>query len=349
MPDFDPMLQPTPPAPRPVPGGVSADAAPVKLCLLVLFNHRFEANLPKLDWLYRPRFEHIRYLMPFYRGERADVIPVHDSSFHFQGFFVEVWKRLRSEGFTHYLVCADDMVLNPSLNDQNILEVLRIGPNDGYIKHLTPLADRLLNWSHFASSLVAFASKNGVNWQRELPSPEEATANLQAKGFSFRRLGWHNLRGGILAKGFFQIAFYLVLRLLQRRRDGKTEVLGLPYPVLSGNADIMVIPAAHLEKFSFYGTVLASMGVFVEVAAPTALALACPHVVQEGDLGGWVAHDWWLGRSSPEGCEAFCREHDYDLEKLLGSFDPKTLLLHPIKLSLWKYSAPGSTGQASGS
>ncbi|HYO87569.1 MAG TPA: hypothetical protein VER79_02920, partial [Candidatus Limnocylindrales bacterium] len=48
------------------------DAA--RICLVVIFNHRFEANLPILDRLYGDRFHHVRYLMPFYQGTRSDVI-----------------------------------------------------------------------------------------------------------------------------------------------------------------------------------------------------------------------------------------------------------------------------------
>ena len=337
----DPILQPTPPAVAGSQPGDTPSSAPLKLCLLIVFNHRFEANLPKLAWLYGKRFEHIRYLMPFYRGNRPDVIPVYNSSYYFQGFFMEAWKHLRSEGFTHFLVCADDMVLNPALNSGNFLESLRLGPDDAYIKHSTPLNDRAAEWTFFAPALLAFANKNGVNWQGELPSLEAAKENLRAKGYFFGRLGWHNLRAGIHAKGIGLLAFYFVLRFLQRRRDPKTDLLALPYPILSGNADLMLIPAAYMEKFSSYSSVLAAMGVFVEMAAPTALNLACPRVVGEAETGGWFARDSALGYRTQAEAEEFCRQHDYQLEKLLADFESRNLFLHPVKLSRWNY--PGNT------
>ena len=331
----DTLSEPTPPASR-LELAPSA-AASVKLCLVVLFNHRYESNLPKLDWLYRDRFEHVRYLMPFYRGDRSDVIPVYYSSFQFQGFFMEAWKRLRDEGFTHFVFVADDMVLNPSLNDKNFLSALRINPRHGYFKNITSLADRSLNWFPTASGLVAVAGTNGVNWQQELPSSEIAQANLDAKGYPSRRLGWHNFHQGPRAKGFFQFLFFLVMRVLKRRRDPKIDLLGLPYPLVSGNADLMMIPAEWMDKFCFYCSVFAAMGLFVEIAAPTALVLACPHVTCEPDTGGWVARDYFLGLAGPEEVEGFYRQHDYDLEKLLAGFEDRTLCLHPIKLSRWRY------------
>lgn len=346
MPSLDPLLEPTPPADFAVPAAAPATAAaPVKLCLLLLFNHRFDANLPKLDRLYRDRFEHIRYLVPFYRGDRPDVIPVFHSSYQFQGFFEKAWEHLRNEGFTHFLVCADDMVLNPALTSRNLLEKIPLGINEGYIKDLDSLADRSLAWFPTASALVAVAGTNGVHWQKELPSDEAAAANLRAKGFPPRRLGWQQFRGRLRMKGVFQFFFYLVLRLLKRRREAGTDPLGLPYPLLAGNADIMVIPAACMEKFSFYCAVFAAMGVFVEVAAPTALVLACPRVKVLKDLR-WTTRDYYLGCAGPKEYDAYCQGYDYDLAKLLAGFEENVLLLHPIKLSQWRFPGEASSGEA---
>ena len=224
MPNPDPSLEPAPPASV---LDTPASTTPVKLCLLVVFNHRYDSNLPKLDWMYRSRFKHIRYLMPFYRGHRSDVIAVAHSSFQFQGFFLEAWNRLRGEGFTHFVFVADDMVLNPRLNEQNFLEALRIDPRYGYFKHISSLADLSLNWFPTASGLVAVAGTNGVNWQEELPPFEADRANLEAKGYPMHRLGWHYFQGGgPRAKGFFQFLFFLVLRgrLVIEMRDARVEL-----------------------------------------------------------------------------------------------------------------------------
>ena len=338
MPDRANLLEPTPPATATATiaraAGTSA-AGPVKVCLLILFNHRYDGNLPKLDWIYRPRYEHVRYLVPFYRGDRPDVIPVYYSSFQFQGYFREAWQRLRGEGFTHFVICADDMILNPRLTGENILRELKMDPEMGYIRQLQSLGNERLAWSGMPSALVAVEGKNGVNWERELPSFESARANLAAKGYPMFRLGWHNLREGIRAKGFFQTLFYLTLRL-QRRRVPATDLLGLPYPLLNGNSDLLIIPADHMEKFTTYCAVFAAMGVFVEVAAPTALVLSCPRVVCL-EHTGWQIRDDWGGRDDV--WEAFCKGFDYRLDRFLAEFEPRTMCIHPIKLSQWSIPA----------
>lgn len=336
MPSPDSLLEPTPP------DQLVATSAPVKLCLLIVFNHRFDKNLPKLDWLYRSRFRHIRYLVPFYRGDRTDVIPVHYSSYQYQGFFRQAWDRLRGEGFTHFVVVADDMLLNPVLNDENLISELEVQPGQGYFGIIEPFSERGLSWFAAGSSLVAVAGTNGMHWEPDLPAAEAARANLEAKGYPVGgRLGWHNFRTGGTprVKGFFQFLFYLMLRARKRRSTPETRLLDLPYPLLSGNADFMVIPAEHMEKFCHYCSVFAAMGVFVEVGAPTALALACSHVVQAKNID-WIARDYCVGFRTHAEADAFYTAHDYDLEKLMGGFGAKDLMLHPIKISRWKYPGP---------
>ena len=49
-----------------------------------------------------------------------------------------------------------------------------IDTESGFTKELTPLLTRGLGWHSTASALVAVAGKNGVNWEKELPSAEAA-------------------------------------------------------------------------------------------------------------------------------------------------------------------------------
>jgi hypothetical protein len=65
----------------------------MSICLIVVFNHRYEKNLAQLREIYKNRFSHVYYLMPFYQGKDFDVIPVYESSFHFQGYFTQGFHR----------------------------------------------------------------------------------------------------------------------------------------------------------------------------------------------------------------------------------------------------------------
>ncbi len=308
-----------------------------RVCLVIVFNHRYDGNLPTLDRLFAGRFDAVRYLMPFYEGTRTDVFPVFYSSFQFQGFFMEAWRRLRDGNFTHFVFCADDLVINPRLTAWNICEHLGLGPGDGYIKDLTAASDVPLHWHHLVRGLLAVSNINGVNWQKELPAPADARSNLEAKGFHFRRFGWHTVRGGIdSVTRIPQVLYYLWTRMRARRHEPGFHLLGLPYPLLVGYSDLVVVPAAVMENFCRLCSVFAAMGVFVEMALPTALALSCPRVVRQRDTS-WKSIDGFEDGSQLAVLEKMGRDCDYHLPRLLERMDADDLYLHPIKFSQWKY------------
>lgn len=330
----DEILEPTPFVPRTA--GPDTGSSPTKVCFLIIFNHRFDANLAKLDRIYGGRFQHIRYLVPFYTGDRTDVFPVYYSSYQFQGYFRTAWERLRDEGFTHFFVCPDDMVIDPEVNETNFLARLGLNANSGYINDLKPITDGTPSWFPLMSALIAVAGKNGVNWAEELPDAAATTANFAAKGYPMGRFGWHNLRQGSRVKAFFQIFFYFALRLRKWQKDRRTDVLAPPYPLVYGNLDIIVVPAKYMEKFCVYCSVFAAMGVFVEVGGSTALLLSCPHVVLGAESPGLLGIYHW---ASDAKLDEFCRQFDYCIDRLLAGFDKKWFSLHPIKLSRWRFSS----------
>ena len=281
--------------PSPPPAATTATAAgppgPTRVCLVIVFNHRYEGNLPTLDRLYGERFKNVRYLMPFYRGSRPDVFPVYNSSFHFQGFFMAAWQRLRDEGFTHFVFSGDDLLLNPGLNGENLCARLGVGLQDGYIKDLRPATDMPLHWHHLVRGLISISNVNGIHWQHELPDADAARANLESKGYRFGRFGWRTLSKGVDdPMRIPQLLYYLFTRLRARRRDPQVDLLGLPYPLLAGYSDLILVPGTAMDNFCFYCSVFAAMGVFVEMALPTALALTCARVVRQSDTS-WRSVD----------------------------------------------------------
>ena len=93
-----------------------------KACLIIVFNHRYDKNIPVLEKIYSSNFSTIYFLVPFYNGEHPNVIPVYESSNFFQSFFAQGYARFFNEKFTHYIFTGDDCILNPSVNENNFLE-----------------------------------------------------------------------------------------------------------------------------------------------------------------------------------------------------------------------------------
>ncbi len=298
-----------------------------RFCLVVVFNHRFDQNLPALRALYRGRFSTVRFLMPFYRGTDPDVIPVFESSATFQGFFAQARRSLPVEGISHYVFVADDVLLDPTINEANLHTHLRLRPDGGYTKYLKPFSSMTSRWTHFNRTLRALHFDEFVNARAELPPREEAVARLAIHGLECRPLGWRNLEMSPGPWSHRVREWLTACWLLYHRQKGG----GLPYPLLMGYADLLVVPAPALPEFCHLCGVFAAMGIFVECAAPTALALAVPHLSLERDLTVQGLELW-----SDADRDAFWKRYSGRLPLLLDHFPDHCLYVHPVKLPHWQ-------------
>ena len=295
----------------------------LRFCLVVVFNHRFERNLPVLRALYRGRFSTVRFLVPFYRGDDPDVLPVFASSATFQGYFAQAQSWLSGEGFSHYVFIADDLLLDPQINETNLAHVLRLAPGTGYIKSLVPFSSLCSSWAYFDLTLRALDFTYFINAREELPARGEALSRLAGHGMTFRPLGWRNLAAG---KGaFWQRTRDLLAAafLVRTRRE-------LAYPLVMGYADLLIVPSNGLAEFCHLCGVFAAMNIFVECAAPTALALAVPDLRFESDLAVRGLELW-----SDADRIAFRDRYSARLDEVTARFPGDTLYVHPIKLSQW--------------
>ena len=104
-----------------------------KIALLVVYNHRFDKNIPVIERMYRDRFTYIYHIMPFYDGKKENVIPVYENSYYYEGYIAQAYFCLKDKGFTHFFTIADDMIINPSINENSLFEVTGIPDDYCYI------------------------------------------------------------------------------------------------------------------------------------------------------------------------------------------------------------------------
>jgi len=202
-----------------------------RLALVLVYNHRYEANIETLERIYARRFSKIFHLVPFYSGAAPGVISVAESSHHFQGFFAQAVEPLAADLFDYYVFCADDLLLHPALDERNLAARLSLNSRSGYIKSVTSLAQVPFGWEHMSGALVAFAPSNGVEWQRELPSAREARDAFTAHGMDVGGLTLRHFRRGIRFAQFVQLVLYLRQRASLWLRDSAVRLNGFPYPL----------------------------------------------------------------------------------------------------------------------
>jgi hypothetical protein len=117
-----------------------------RICAVFLFNHRYEKNIPVLEKIYADRFSHRHYIMPFSRVSAPNVSTVFEAGRNFSGHLAQASRDFIRPEFTHYVVIADDLLLNPALNEGNLLDRLRLAEGQGYIKDLTAADALRMTW-----------------------------------------------------------------------------------------------------------------------------------------------------------------------------------------------------------
>lgn len=300
-----------------------------KICFVLVHNHKFERNIPKIESLYDGKFSNLFHLVPFYQGDKPNVIRVDETSHCFQGFFAQGKKTFARKPADYYIFCGDDLLLNPSLNEGNIIEALGLGPETGYIKSIESLDKANLRWPNFADALFALGRGNGANWESELPSFEEAATIFERHCHTVGRLRLRHLSRGIQPWRFVLMLYYFVARYLRKTKRPETDILGFPYPLAWGYSDFLVVPRSAIDAFCHYCGVFAAAGLFAEIAIPTALTLSCQTVRVESETQ-WRGVEFWNNDAV-----AMEKLNEFSLKRLFASYKENQLYVHPVKLSRW--------------
>lgn len=304
-------------------------------CLVIVFNHRYDRNIPVLEKLYSSRFRNIRFLVPFYDGDHPGVIPVYESSHYFQSYFAQGFHRFFKEEFSHYIFIGDDCILNPAINESNLEETMGLEPGADFIPGLSAFEQESGEpWWHTFKGIDFFHNRKGAEIARELPSREEAVERFKLHGLQVRPLSMKQIFGTRTPAGQKAWQYWLFKQFHYRikwkkfRQNGKIE---LPYPIAGSYADILVITKNSIFNFCRYCGIMSAAGLFVEIAVPTALVLASQKIQQEPQLKLQGKAMW-----TPEAIAAIESTYQQSLQQLIRDFPKGHLFLHPVKLSKWK-------------
>lgn len=305
-----------------------------KICLVIVFNHRYDKNIPILRKIYGERFSTIRFLVPFYENKETnrmdgevdnnlEVIPVYESSYQFQGFFAQAREQLLATDADYFLTIADDLLLNPGINEANVLSELSLEDGECLITEHYPM--RTFHWEkeRFKEAENCFRKQKHTNYQSEIIPLSQAYEVMKEKGFDNFKVR-EKERDAVLDLPVFKKTQYSAVRFLTRK-------IMKPYPLLAGYSDWFVMSRTDFETVSKKFGVTAAMGLFVEVAIPTMITLYCKKVKTFADIK-YKNGAMWSGQE----LEELKQQHNNSISSLLENFPKEKLYLHPIKLSGWR-------------
>lgn len=274
------------------------------VCLIFIYNYKYNENIEILEKIYSERFWNIYHIVPFYEGQKKNVIPVYESSYTFQGYIAQAFRSFYNEKYSHYLFVADDLILNPRIDEINVIESLGLEWDNNYIKAISNLYDNTC-WFNYADIVEIFSKYNKLNaylnYENELPKADEAIKLMNKHNVHFKGINWNNNT--------------------------------LRYPLLMGYSDFIVVSSKSIKRFCHICGVFAAMGLFVEAAIPTALGLCEEKIVTEKDVD-FKGIEFW-DKAEKKNIEI---KYNLNIDTLLSSYDDTLLYIHPIKLSQWKGS-----------
>ncbi len=305
------------------------------VALIIIYNHKFDRNIPVLEGLYGDRFKNIFHLVPFYTGDNPNVIPVYENSFYFQGYIAQGLKHYYAESFSHYLFIADDMVLNPIINEHNYVSHFMLQGNACFFPVYNSLYELNKPSNRWERVVEAFHFKPNNIWGleavNEIPGFDEAKKMFEDHGLKVGTLSYSQIHTRPEKPKWNDLKNrrkYYKERLRMWKYGKKT--FNSYYPLAGGYSDIFLISSTVMKKFAHYCGVFAVNKLFVEFAIPTALIFSADKIINENEL---------LLRGTPLWTKeelSLLDKYDYSLEKLVAEFPPGFLYLHPVKLSKWK-------------
>lgn len=313
-----------------------------KICFVIIFNHRYDKNIPVLEGMYRERFSHRYYIVPFYDGDMENVIPVYGRSIFFETYIAQAYNVLKNQGFDYFYFVADDMIINPAINENNILQFFELKKGESWIPHLRTIKEQKCFW---IGTLAAYSYKpvqKYVEAKTELPSIEDALEKFECQGLvNPLELSRKDVfREFTLDISSMANKARLFLRTLSWLRHPFRESANLSYPLAASYSDTLLVSGEAMSKFAHYCGVFGATSLFVEVAIPTALILASEKKIKtEKDISKGGRSFWYSADN------VFCDRPEYtwenlekeykNLDDMLNRFPEDAIYLHPVKLSKW--------------
>ena len=309
-----------------------------KVCLVIIFNNRFDKNLPLLRKIYGERFSNIRFLMPFYDGSDPDVIPVYERTYCFQGYLIQAYEKLKDIPCSHYLFIADDLIINPQFDETNFVDSANM--HDKKFLSRTPAilnSPNRFRWWWTINSSKPFYDPHSRGKEFLCPYDEALSKFNDFFGVKYKEVyeedffGNPNVPGRTMSYWWSNAdEFYFVVNEFKKSNGNSFKI---PYPMAcgGGNGDIFCIQKDSLLEFSRLCGIFSAMDMFEEIAIPTATVL-----IFKRDEVVFFSPESGLMVCTSNDKIALENKYDRDFNRLYSEWDPKIFYVHPVKLSRWK-------------
>ena len=299
-----------------------------KIALIFIYNHPHVENIEILERIYKTRFSNIYHLVPFYQGKRFNVISVYGNSIYFQGYVSQGLKKFYKKNFTHYFFIADDLLLNPIINEKNCSKHLKLEKNTCFLSGFIDLHNMGYYWRRVSEAFYWGIHSLSNKTKTQLPNYNTALQALKKFGLNLGPISWKIPRSiksfcGMLVRDKNSLICYFENKFLNKKYS-------LSYPLVGSYSDIFIMSANSIKQFCHYCAIFSTTNLHVEVALPTATVLTAKEIVTEKNLKLKGKALWTKEEHK------ILNKFEFNLKLLMKNFPKNWLYIHPIKLSKWK-------------
>ncbi len=302
-----------------------------KVALVIIYNHQYNKNIEVVERIYKGRFSDIYHLVPFYNGEKSNVIAVYCSSIYFEGYIAQGFKSYFKEKYNHYFFIGDDLILNPLINENNYCDYLKLSDYTCFMPRLSPVNEGKDFWGINFYAMLYDVKSPGVEAAGQVPDYHKAEELLRNHGIENNILEFNQIweKPRSIKEWFKKLSVEgnYIPRYIKNKVTKKKY--RLTYPLVRSYSDIFVVSSDAIKLFCHYCGVFSATRLFVELAIPTAMAFSAKEINTEKDieLKGTAL---WTQEEMKQ-----LDQYDHNLQKLLNDFPRNNLYLHPVKLSKW--------------
>ena len=100
------------------------------------------------------------------KKEEQNIIPVYDNSVYFQGYVAQGFHHYYQEDAPHYIFIADDLMLDPLINENNYADYFNLSENSAFIDCFGYLGDALTPRAGAGLLAVMNLIKTSLAWKK---------------------------------------------------------------------------------------------------------------------------------------------------------------------------------------
>ena len=312
--------------------------------LVILYKDINEDLANKYESLYKDNFEKIFHLMPFYKGDRKNVIPVFENKYQLNGYITQARKILSESLCDNFIIITDDCVINPCINSYNIFDKLNIKEGDCFFSEdiFTTNINTFSDYDWMLPSVLNFyLSQNGAQMKEFIPIKVHMRAEYNKLGLRAPFLYTdyvdylikHIIKGKIQNHEFFYKLEYsnLNIKNLTSAFTSTTEKEKLVtlYPFAASLSKFFIINKSIFENFAHYLGMFASIRVHYNIGFAMSAVLSTDTIKSKKDIGG--SHK--IVNCEESMIYNLYKQNQGKLENILS---PDTLVYYPIDLMKWK-------------